>query len=257
MAVKEKIYLEVLTPLPLTSRDEGDVVLRLWESHLPSSMPERVGNWEPVDQPCDFANRDAILRLWRWPFFVVRRSPPRMEAQVFMRKGVVPQHATWILDFDRDNKLTPELIQFLREAARLLEADFACLTMLTEAEIEAGRKSGIVSAIDRKATRFSFYIAPQDIEKCLPDVYWLTVFGAPYVRMFGRDKLLRAPAHRVEAIGENSICLQLTPSLEDLRSDPSAFAESKRRLKGFLDETAFYDPGRSSDDCKHPEFVWK
>jgi len=187
MALRENIYVEILTPQPLTSPEEGERVLRVWNSYLHSCLPDKVGNWEPVDQAFDLEERDAILGLWRWPFLAVK-SKPRMDAQVFMRKGQLLQHATWLLCFDYGDVDVRELTRFLQEASKMLEGDFGCLTLLTETEIEAGRKNGAVSALDKRATRFNFLVSSRDIRKCLPDVYWMTVFGAPYVKMFGRDQ---------------------------------------------------------------------
>jgi len=195
MALREKIYVEILTPQPLTSPEEGERVLRLWHSYLPSWLPDKVGNWEPVDQAFDLDERDAILRLWRWPFLAVK-SKPRMDAEVFMRKGQLLQHAAWLLCFDHGDVDVRELTRFLQEASKVLEADFGCLTLLTDGEIEAGRRNGAVLALDRRATRFTFGISSRAIRTCIPDVYWMTVFGAPYVKMFGRDRLLSAPVHK-------------------------------------------------------------
>jgi len=80
-----------------------------------------------------------------------------------------------------------ELARFLREAAKALEGDFGCLTLLTSAEIEAGRRNATVLTLDKSATRFDFFISSQGIQRCIPDVYWMTVFGAPYVKMFGME----------------------------------------------------------------------
>jgi hypothetical protein len=41
--------LQILTPLALTQREDGRLVLELWEKYLPNLLPDRYGNWEPVD----------------------------------------------------------------------------------------------------------------------------------------------------------------------------------------------------------------
>ena len=53
----------------------------------------------------------------------------------------------------------------------------------------------------------------------------MTVFGEPYLQMFGRDKLLAAPVLSAEPLNEKLVSLQLTENLEDLRSSPEAFAK--------------------------------
>ena len=238
MVLKHKIYLELLTPRSLTSREDGNQVLRLWERYLPTCLPEKVGNWEPINHAFDLNNLDAALNLWRWPFFA-KRKKPRMEAQIFMRRGAMPQHATWVLNFDCGETNVDELAGFLKEAAKILNADFGCLTLLNEAEIEAGRHNGTVTALDKKSTRFNFFIASQDLQTSIPDVYWLTVFGPPYVKRFGKDKLLSAPATKVEELGDTAVLVQLTSRLEDMRTDVATFNAAKAELKSFLGQTAF------------------
>ncbi|SPF44947.1 hypothetical protein SBDP1_520002 [Syntrophobacter sp. SbD1] len=254
-AVKIKMYAEILSPLPMTSREDGERVLSLWESCLPNCLPDKVGNWEPIDQVFALDRKDDMLNLWRWPFFAVKKKP-KMHAGFFMRKGKMLQHASWILDFAYGDVNSNEIAQFLRQAATLFEADLGCLTLLTNTEIEVGRANGTVRPLNKKGTRFSFSISSQMIQKCIPDVHWITIFGTPYLKMFGKEKLLSAPAHKAEALNDDTIIVQLTPSLEDMRGDPSGFAEARARLKAFLGETAFFDAERAGE-CKRPEFIWK
>lgn len=43
---------------------------------------------------------------------------------------------------------------------------------------------------------------PLDLKLRLPDVPWASIYGPPYVQMFGRDKVLSAPFFRVVERGE-------------------------------------------------------
>ena len=253
--MKEEIYIQLLTPLPLTSRDEGKRVLELWETFLPSYLPDSCGNYEPIDQPFDLHHRDAILDHWKWPF-LAKKEKPRMESSIWMRKGGMVQHAAWKFVFRFGETDVRTLAGFVEAAAKELEVDFGCLTMLTQSEIAAGRHNGTVMPLDRKGTRFNFGITSQDVQRCIPDVYWLTIFGQPYVKMFGKDKLLCAPAHRVEAVSDALVLVQLTPTLEDTRNEEAAFATAKGKLKSFLGETAFYDSARHGMNML-PNFVWR
>ncbi|HEX9988124.1 MAG TPA: hypothetical protein VGE45_06545 [Chloroflexia bacterium] len=53
-----------------------------------------------------------------------------------------------------------------------------------------------------------------EVDECLPGVYWLTLFGAPLVKHFGRKKLESLPTHQVLDFGDNGLGLILseTPS---------------------------------------------
>ena len=57
-------------------------------------------------------------------------------------------------------------------------------------------------------------------------------------------------------MGEATISLQLTPSLEDVRADVSLFAQTKKALKEFLGEDAFFAVERPGG-YRRPEFLWK
>lgn len=41
-----------------------------------------------------------------------------------------------------------------------------------------------------------------DLSRYLPGLYWLNYFGAPYVELIGRERLLSAPAYEVKSIGD-------------------------------------------------------
>lgn len=43
-----------------------------------------------------------------------------------------------------------------------------------------------------------------DISAALPGLYWLNVFGAPYVDLIGRERLVTAPAHEIRDMGGES-----------------------------------------------------
>ncbi len=56
-------------------------------------------------------------------------------------EGTRPLHAMWKLAFDFDGVGVSKLSCFLRAAAKDLEADFGCLTLFTQAEIDFGRQN--------------------------------------------------------------------------------------------------------------------
>lgn len=251
MVKNEQICVEIITPAPLTSRVEGEKILGLWETYLPDCLPDKYGNWEPIDLAFDLADRDGILEKWKWPFLATKRRP-KMDASVFMRRGPKPLHAFWCLAFRVGEVQPSKLALFLEHATSELDADFGCLTLLTRAEIDEGLKNKSVQALDRKATQFIFSIYSQHLQQCLPDVYWTTVFGPPYVAMFGRDKLLSAPAFRAKALCEDRVLLQLTQDIGDVSHNPAEFANLKQEVKDFLGSDSFY-PKCS----RQPVFIWE
>jgi hypothetical protein len=251
------VILEILSPMSLKSREDGRVILDLWRMYLPELLPDFYGNWEPVDRPFNRQAIDVALDQWKWPFLATRKSPS-VDAAIWMRKGERQQlHSTVIFRMQPGAATQAQLLDFLRAASSALRADFGCLHLLTSAESERGRANHTVSALDRQGTKFNFFIASKDLQKRLPDLYWATVMGAPYLDMFGRDCLLSSPTHSIEAISNQSVLLQLTGALTDVENTQTSFAEARKCVMAHLDPDAFFQPEmRPSHRYRAPRFCF-
>ncbi len=252
-----QLCLELLTRLRLAAREDGDRVLGLWEREFGDCLPDRYNNWEPINRPFDLSKRAEILDAWEWPF-LARRRKPRMEASIWMRRDDRPLHALWFIDVHAEPaKAGGAILRFIQAATDTLQADFASCTALTDAEIANGRVNHTVEYLDSAHTKPGFAIFSQHLQQCIPDLYWLTVLGEPYLRLFGRARLLSAPVFRAEPVGDRAVSLQLTASLSDMVEDPDGFAQVRRRVKAHLGENAFFSPDRPVEQCLRPEFVWE
>jgi hypothetical protein len=156
---------------------------------------------------------DAVLDAWRWPFLAIKNAPV-VEASVWMRKGRQPLHATWVLSLTSRATDQRQLLEFLKRAAVALRADFACLHVLTPAELERGRARKVVLALNKQATRFTFSVGNKDLQKRIPDLFWVTVLGAPYLRMF-------VTVRRRRGGGDSSRRAQVARTSRDLLSSKS------------------------------------
>lgn len=238
--MKPRVFAEVLSRQTLLSPGEGRKLLELWVEALPAYLPDRIGNFEPIRIPFDPTNIEAALEIWRWPFLAKARAG-KLQGSVWMPKGLAT-HGVWCLSADLAPALPQEQIGRLAgDVAVALDADFACVTLLTPDEIEDGRRTDTVGALDVYGRNWTFLIPSHILQKHIPDVYWRTLFGPQYVRSFGRERLLSAPVHAVEEI-EDSIALQLTPDLRDLERDPDGYRRIKRKLKEHLGKDAFATP---------------
>src|SRR5262249_23931444 len=96
-----------------------------------------------------------------------------------------------------------------------------------------------------------------DLRKYLPDIYWMTVFGRPYLELFSRERLLACPAYRVKELENGSIAVQLTPELKDIATEEAAFERGREDARNHLGNDAFFDVAKGMDHryCV-PEFVW-
>jgi hypothetical protein len=76
-----------------------------------------------------------------------------------------------------------------------------------------------------------------DLAKSLPGIYWLNYFGRPYVEMFGKDRLLSAPAHKVGPVAEG-VLIELAQDPSDWELPSYRAAESA--LIAHLGESYFF-----------------
>jgi hypothetical protein len=235
-----RVVLEILSPLPLIDRRDGATVLDLWKAHLPEFLPDYIGNWEPIDRPFDRINLGSALENWKWPFLA---TSPKVNCGIWMRKNAHQQlHSTLMWDFEERLDAQNELLAFLKAIAAAVRADFACLHLLTKIEIERCRANRTVTALDKKATRFNFFLASKDLKRRIPDLYWATVLGAPYTAMFGKERVLSTPAYRVDAFSQDMVSLQMTKDLSDVDQHFDAFNEARQRALQHLGEKAFFCP---------------
>lgn len=259
-----KIVFKLLTARSLGSHKDGHLILNLWKKHLPGLLPDRIGNYEPIREKFDPDNLEAALALWQDPFLAVKKKP-KMYSSVWMRMGPWPPRASWLIKADCNSVNQEALCNLLREAPNALEADFACAHFMNAPEIERGLVNGTVSFVskrgeeafklERRVLEFAFLLSSQELERCIPELYWATVFGPPYVEMFGRERLLSAPAYKVEALGPDRVLVQLSERLDDLEKRWDEVEKVRIAVKNHLGADAFFQPDAdSSFRYRVPEF---
>jgi hypothetical protein len=250
------IVLQILSPMPLTQREDGRTVLSLWKRHLPHLLPDKFNNWEPVNRPFDPDDLENVLDAWSRPFLARKRSP-KVDSSVWMRKGTQPLHALWEFSIADGAASQQQLVEFLASASTALKADFSCLHLLTPTELERGRKSGVCLNLDKKATKFFFSISSKELQQRIPDLFWVTVLGGPYVEMFGRDRLLSSPVYCTKSLPSEAVMLQMTENLADVEQHAVLFDETRSSTKSHLGEDAFFQQGIDpSYKYRAPEFVF-
>ncbi|HEV2757729.1 MAG TPA: hypothetical protein VG318_18370 [Actinomycetota bacterium] len=105
---------------------------------------------------------------------------------------------------------------------------------------------------DREGPRLS--VPPWLLELYLPNLYWGTVFGPEYVKLFGADAVGATPAAAVEELSADHFFLQATANLTDCRDDNAAYVEAARRMMEHLGRDAFVDPADYRRPGRTPDF---
>jgi hypothetical protein len=252
------VFFQILSPLPLNRDQDARKVFQLWADNAFHFLPNRWGLYEPLRHHFSLSTLDEAIRTWEYAYHMKRTASPKLRSSIFMQYGPHRDHTTWTIrlknvkDFEQ-----PAFCKLLECAATAFSADFAFIHRITEAEISRGRANGSISFLDRAHTEKHLFLVTHDLNKCLPDIYWTTAFGRPYVELFSRERLLSCPAYRVKELDNGSIVVQLTPELKDTAAEEAAFEQVRQDARNHLNNDAFFDPAKGLDyRYRVPEFVW-
>lgn len=217
------VVINILTPSKLEEKEEGKQLLQEWCLHAPHYAPERYGGYEPIRTPFDPTNIDAALSEWDFCFLVTRRKP-RMTGAIFMGTHKrIPRHGWITMTCAYKPDLFPHLRQFFNAVSTAFEAEFAFMHLTPRNE------------------DLSLSITTHQLRQGIPDLYWLTLFGKPYVTLFGRDRILSSPGAVVEELTRDLFSIQLSEDIRDVARKPDELFETARQIKRHLNNNAFFD----------------
>jgi hypothetical protein len=252
------VFFQIVSPLPLNRHQDARKLFQLWADNAPRFLPNRWGLSEPLRHPFSLATLDDAIRTWELAYYVKRTATPRLESGIQMQYGPHRQHSNWsitlknIKDFEQRS-----FCRLLKCAAVAFSADLGFIHKITDTEIPKGRQNASICYLDAAHTEKHLYVVTHDLVKFLPDIYWMTVFGRPYVQLFSRERLLSCPAHHVKELDNGSIVVQLTPELRNITDEEAAFERVRQEARNHLNNDAFFDLAKGSEyHYRVPEFVW-
>lgn len=225
--------------------------LQFYEANLPQLKPS-VFNWtDPVNKPWDlshyenylppdrFGNADNIY--WR------RRKTPHATGYFHVgnqsKNGIRrASHSEISLVAELSDLDINSSIEYIKKCSVQFDADIAQVHWVTPQEKSLRNEE--CSFDMQGANAGSEFVFPS-LQHWLPALPWATVFGDAYVRMFGMERLLSAPAFKVEQLSNSAVYLQLTPCLSDLEGAYEEFHAIRMRVQAHLGNEAFFDAKRA------------
>jgi hypothetical protein len=248
----------VLVPNRLTSKLHGRKLLEIFIKHFPNHVPSRFGDSEPLTGRFAANTLDEALEAWGHLGFIAERRDPDVLLNVhFMVPSPKPKHSIiGLLRFQTERQEAVDSFEdFVREVATVFDADYAAAHILTQHElierldILKAKPGGNAEYMKQRVKREGFakvlwgmtvlqHNSPK-LMKCLPDLLWFTVFGRPYVTLFGREKLLSTPAQRVTELPNGAVVVKLTDRLDDNIASWKRFKTVRELCKDHLDCNAF------------------
>ncbi|MCC8963803.1 hypothetical protein H8A95_16150 [Bradyrhizobium sp. Pear76] len=251
-------FFEILSPLPLNTEADARRLLGLWAEVAPNLLPDRAGTYEPLKQPFSITDTASLIARWEYQVLFKRVAKPKLQSSVFMQYGPHRQHSTWKISIDdggHPNLL--ELLSLAERAATEFSADFGFVHRPTQNDLDIGLASSSIAYLSRAKSRVSLFVTTHLLKKYIPDIYWVTLFGKPYVDLFSRERLLSAPAYRVRELDNGSVLVQLTEHPVTSRELPKDYEARKKLVKEHLNPNAFFSVEKGLDfKYSAPDFRW-
>ncbi len=211
---------------------------------LPEYMPIKWGWYEPLKQDFDPNQLESLLyksgktdNVW-WK----RTGKNKAEGSFMNRWGQDPKVCTdsTIALSVYETSYQDKLLHYLKIASKTSEADIAYLDSIAEQYKEISDENHFASYGD-------LFITTHTLRHWLPDMPWTVVFGPAYVRLFGKERLLTCPAHKVEEIGDEMVFIQLTENIPDIHEKYEEVMQARTLAKKHLGEECFFKPERAYD----------
>lgn len=261
-----------LATIPADTRAFGEQFFGILRTRLPSAIPQYFGDSEPPRNLVDSTDLKPLLDCWgsQRTFVAQRKLPDVFMHAIFGERGVRrhPSLTFFQLQLTSAAEL-PNFIAFVREMSELCRADYAMAHVLTQCElanwIEERRRQPttwptppaekIVETTTAKVHRIGFAATLRQIQcsrlytanlqKCLPDLYWINVFGSPYIQLLTRARIIESGAPYVSELNYGALMVQLTDDLCDSQSHWSKYKSIRGECRDRLGTDIFCDQDRS------------
>jgi hypothetical protein len=261
--------IQLLTPTVLSEPECGRVLLRALLKHFPTHAPQLFGDTEPLRNRFRPESADDALACWGRQFFIIKRENPKVLMQASFAASASPRRRHSSISFIDFQLVNPAQLStvasFVKELAQSFHADYAMAHILSQNELEdwlahrletptsppAPPASQIVARLRTRISREGYAkvlwgieclkLQTVNLQRCLPNLYWLNVFGPPYAALFGTQNLLEVPAASVERLAYGGTAIQLTNDLKDTNEGWENFKTVRTKCRNHLNSNAFCD----------------
>jgi len=232
-------HLSIITPLGLQPAVCADLLALLGE-RLPGCLPHRFGSSEPLRET--WQGPESVDRFcadtsvhWR------SRSTPRCRGSLIRRYYPDDLHSH--VTITPGKVPGPEAAEVLDSLASRVAADYGHLHALTERELRPLISGGVRDLNSVLVMGVSTWV----LQRWLPELYWATAFGPPYVSLIGADVIRSAPAYQVRELAPDRFVVQLTEKLTDVETAPAEFERVRAAVKEHLGPDLFFDEEVAED----------
>ena len=225
--------------------------MEFYEAKLPQLKPS-VFNWtDPVNKPWNLSDYENYLPPDRFGnadniYWKRRRKPNAtgyFEVGRRNRAGVCTElHSGVSFIVELQGLDIASAVDYVKKSSVQFDGDIAQVHWVTPQE-KLIRNEECTFEVRRANGGSEF--GTNGLRHWLPTLSWATVFGDAYVRMFGMERLLSAPAFEVEKLSDSAVYVQLTENLSDLEINYAGFHASRLKVQAHLGNEAFFDASRA------------
>lgn len=213
---------------------------------LPEYMPMKWSWYEPLKQEFDSNHIEKLLENGHTSTVYWKRTGKNKAEGTWNKRfksGVnflQDTHATIQMDV-YETTLQNKLLSYLKTACIKSVGDIAFLDSLNE------RYKSEALANHYSPSGAYLFITTHTLRHWLPDMPWTVVFGPAYMRLFGKERLLTCPAHKVEEVCDEMVYIQLTENMEDIHQKYEEVMQARTLAKKHLGEECFFKPELAYD----------
>lgn len=234
------VVVQFYLPYLHESKADGRQILHMICELLPELAPEFYSSYEPINKR--FHSIETALNDWGSSFLWKRKSSAANGMVTFgSAHPRRPFHTSVWLEGRLEILDNERLTHFVREFSKAFQPDVSLIHIFPKTG--HGNRQPI------------FNLSTFVMRESLPNLYWVTVFGRPYINLFGKERLLSTPAAVVREIAEDVVYMQLTEHLMDNRKQAERVEVVRQGAKRHLDSNVFFDPQLSPNHVyRTPEF---
>lgn len=233
MRIDNGLTIGLLTPKSLDSKADGLRLLEILSCQGAQFCPEFYGNFEPLRTPFDLHNPASALEAWEYPFLWKRRKSVKSDGSVWMaNRGC---HGAIYINAQEKGVNWSQVFEFMRTCVATFGCDFGYAHLTSEAEL------GDSSVPYETLHPIRIGVTTHDLRKGIPLLCWMTILGAPYLDLMGRDCLRRTSLGVVEAYPDDSVCIRLSENPTDMRTDYAKITRVRKALMEQLGSAFFLE----------------
>lgn len=244
MKIKQTVSTQILSRLTMHNPKDHLSRLKLHFKMLPSMTPDKWDYGEPIKRPYDESSDWQELYQWEsmsFTFHWKRMKKTRAWGLFFTAlpkiRWHLDDHAYEKIESELTQTNFEELIAYTKASSIQFKADLAFIDHWHDEYYKVNSNNSLV--------------VTRELRHWLDDIYWVTVFGDAYVRLFGMEKLLTTPAYKVEKLNDETVFIQLTENLTDSVENFAEFQKIRKVVKDHLDPDAFYQKEKAYEILSH------